>query len=257
MNNILVRGTFRLWVAAVICMLLGGPEIGGAMVPSNVLTRVFALRIASQQASGFTIEVDGRQYLITARHAVPASSPTKTLEVFRNDSWVQLPFRAISVEPQDVDIAVLALDRQLSALLPIQLGIKDTFLSQGVYFVGFPYGLLINDHAVNGGFPIPLVKHGIVAALHTVRKGDPFLVDGINNFGFSGGPVVRDDRGNIPTIVGVVSGYRAAQESVYRQGSKTDLTVQVNTGLLVAFPIDYAIEAIKKEPVGHRIESTP
>jgi hypothetical protein len=179
------------------------------------------------------------------------------LEVFRNGSWAQVPFRSLSVEPPDVDIAVLALDRQLSAVLPVQVGIKDTALSQGVYFIGFPYGLLINDHAVNNGFPIPLVKHGIVAALHTARRGDPFLVDGINNVGFSGGPVVRDDRASIPTIVGVVSGYRAAQEAVYRQGSKTDLTVQVNTGLLVAFPIDYAIEAIKKEPVGHRLEATP
>ena len=134
-------------------------------------------------------------------------------------------------EPPEVDISVLALDRQLSNVLPVQLGIKDTALSQGVYFVWFPYGLMINDHAVNGGFPIPLVKHGIVAALHTARQGDPFLVDGVNHVGFSGGPIVRDDQGNIPTIIGVVSGYRAAQEAVYRQGSKTDLTVQVNTGL--------------------------
>ena len=81
--NTPVRGIFRLSIAAVTCMFLCGAEIGGAMVTSNVLTRVFALRIASQQASGFTIEVDGRQYHITARHAVPASSPTRTLEVFR------------------------------------------------------------------------------------------------------------------------------------------------------------------------------
>ena len=131
------------------------------------------------------------------------------------------------------------------------------FLSQGVYFVGFPRGLFIENYVVNDGFPIPLVKHGIIAALHTGVLGSPFLVDGINNRGFSGGPVVRDDREMIPTIIGVVSGYQASYEPVYRHESKTDLTVQVNTGLLVAYPIDYAVEAIKKDPSGYSVGAQP
>ncbi len=247
----------QLTIATLASMLLCGAEIGESMVTSNIITRVFALRVGSQQASGFTIEVDGRQYLITARHVLPASSSTGTVEVFRNAGWVQLSFRRLNVEPENVDIAALALTQQLSGVLPIGIGVEDSILSQGVYFIGFPYGLFIDDHAVNGGFPIPLVKHGIIAALHTARRGDPFLVDGINNFGFSGGPVVRDDRGTTPTVIGVVSGYKVAQEAVYREKSKTELTVQVNTGLLVAFPIDYAVEAIKKNPIGYRVESAP
>ena len=227
------------------------------MVTEHILTRVFALRFGLELVSGFTIELDERQYLITARHVLPDLVSTGALEVLQNKNWVQLSFRRLQVEPKEVDIAVLVLDRKLTSAPPIRLGEKGTFLSQGVYFVGFPYGLSIAVHAVNSGFPIPLVKHGIIAALHTGTLGEPFLVDGINNPGFSGGPVVRDDRETTPTIIGVVSGYRASQEPVYRQKLATELTVQVNTGLLVAYPIDYAVEAIKKDPSGYRVGAQP
>ena len=128
--------------------------------------------------------------LITARHALPASATTGTIEVLQNASWMQFHIRRLQVEPQEVDIAVLVLDRRLGSAIPIHLGVKGMFLSQGVYFVGFPPGLFIENYVVNDGFPIPLVKHGIIAALHTGVLGSPFLVDGINNRGFSGGPVV-------------------------------------------------------------------
>ena len=224
-----------------------------ALVPSNILQRVFALRVGSEQATGFTIEVDDRQYLITAKHVV-SSSPT-AIDILHNNKWVSLPITSLVVEPQGIDIAVLVLSQQLSSLLPIQIGMKDSYLSQEVFFVGFPYGLSIDGHALNAGFPLPLVKHGIIAAFGNGR-GEPFLVDGINNPGFSGGPVVRSENPKNPTIIGVVSGYKAVRESVYKEKAKTDdLTVQANTGLLVAFDIEYAIEAIKKNPIGYRIQS--
>ncbi len=123
------------------------------MVPSNILTRVFSIRIGSQQGTGFTIEVDGRQYLITARHILTSTKSASVVEIFHNNDWIKLPFRSISVEPAKVDIAVLALNQQLSDLLPVQLGIKSSFLSQEVFFVGFPYGLSVDGHSLNRGFP--------------------------------------------------------------------------------------------------------
>ena len=56
-------------------------------------------------------------------------------------------------------------------------------------------------------------------------------------------------------IIGVVSGYRASVEAVFQQGQRTaDLSVQSNTGLLVAFEIDYAIKAIQKNPIGYLLQ---
>jgi len=92
-----------------------------------------------------------------------------------------------------------------------------------------------------------LVKHGIIAYIAGQTVGDPFLVDGINNPGFSGGPVVRVDNPQKPAVIGVVSAYGVTQERVYRGQTKTDLTVPVNNGLLAAFGLEYALEAIKKD----------
>lgn len=83
------------------------------------------------------------------------------------------------------------------------------------------------------------------------------MVDGINIVGFSGGPVVRTPPGRMPIIIGVISGYKATQEPVYQQNSKTLLSVQSNTGLMVAYPIDFALEAISRSPNGFRIVQTP
>ena len=66
----------KLRIVLVIISLV--PSLSEAqMVPQNVLTRVFNLRMGSQTATGFTIEVDNRQYLVTARHVINAS-PTAT-----------------------------------------------------------------------------------------------------------------------------------------------------------------------------------
>lgn len=225
------------------------------MVPSNILQRVFSIRVESEQATAFTIEIDDRQYLITAKHVV-LSSPSE-IEIYFENAWLKVPIKIIEVQPANVDIAVLVLPQQLSPLLPIKLGIKDSFLSEEVYFVGFPFGLSIEGQSMNGGFPLPLVKHGIISAFAN-GSGEPFLVDGINNPGFSGGPVVNVRDTKNPTIIGVVSGYKAIHESVYKEKTKTnDLTIQTNTGLLVAYGMEYVIEAIKMNPIGFPVESAP
>ncbi len=252
------KNFFGLAILLGILSTLPAPRnLNAAMVPSNILQRVFTIRVGSKQATAFTIEVDDRQYLITARHIFSSSSPT-TIEILHDKKWVAVQVRSLLVEPPTVDIAVLALPQQLSGLMPVQpVGTKGSYLSQDVFFVGFPYGLSIEGHALNSGFPLPLVKHGIIAAFGNGR-GEPFLVDGINNPGFSGGPVVRSEDPKNPTIIGVVSGYRAVHEAVYKEKTKTDnLTVQTNTGLLVAFGIEYAIEAIKRNPIGYRVQSSP
>ena len=223
------------------------------MVPSNILQRVFSLRIGSQQGTCFTIEIDGRQYLITAKHVLGSSNVPKTLEILHDNRWYSLPFRSIAVESNTVDIAVLAINQSLSGMLPIRLGFKDTILSEEIFFVGFPYGLSYEGKLVNGGFPLPFVKRGIVSAFAN-GHGEPFFVDGINNPGFSGGPVANVKSSTNPCIIGVVSGYRFEEQPVYHQNQQVELSVKTNTGLLIAYPIDHAIEAIKKNPIGFQVQ---
>jgi S1-C subfamily serine protease len=245
---VMIRYFARFLIGIVLVQM---PAKAEEMVPSNILQRVFNLRMGSETATGFTVELDKRQYLITAKHLISANASSKTIDIFHDNKWVTIEFTSIPVEPGSVDIAVLALNQQISGVLPVTLGIKGAFLSQSVFFVGFPFGLSINDHALNGGFPFPLVKHGVIAAFSN-GTGEPFIVDGINNPGFSGGPVVTVENANNPNIIGVVSGYRFAPEPVFQQGQRIpDLSVQSNTGLLVAYETDYVVKAIEKNPIGY------
>jgi S1-C subfamily serine protease len=207
--------------------------------------------MGSEIATGFTVEIENRKYLITARHFINSMPLSSSVEIFRNNEWLPMEFKSITVDTPNVDIAVLALNQQISREAPVNLGSKDYALSQSVFFVGFPFGLSINDHALNGGSPFPLVKRGIIAGLSN-GVGEPFIVDGINNPGFSGGPVVTVEDINNPKIIGVVSGYRFSPEPVFQQGQQSsDLSVKINTGLLIAYETDYALTAIEKNPIGY------
>jgi len=245
---------YLLAVVAVFTLFKSSVSEAGA-VTANVLQRVFSLRTTEGTGTCFTIEVDDRQYLITAKHMLNAADPSTTVEILRNKEWLKLHFRRIEVKPDAVDIAVLALDQQISPLLPIQIGEETAFLSQEVFFVGFPYGITVDGTPLNAGFPIPLVKHGIIASLD-MNPGEPFIVDAINNLGFSGGPVTLGDSTTNSRIIGVVSGYRFLQTPVFQNNVQTDFSVRENLGLLVAFKIDYAVEAIRKNPIGFLVKKS-
>ena len=98
-----------------------------------------------------------------------------------------------------------------------------------------------------------------------------WILDGINNVGFSGGPVLyktaTDQR-----IFAVISGYRLEPTDVIssgalrlstppqvgnssereQRGSQAPQreTVNLNSGFIIAYDIRYAIEAIHKNPIG-------
>jgi len=75
-----------------------GVAVSQNMVPANILTRVFCLKIGEDLASAFTIEVSETQYLITARHALQSLGSNKKLQVLQEGKWVEIEFRRIPVE---------------------------------------------------------------------------------------------------------------------------------------------------------------
>jgi hypothetical protein len=66
--------------------------------------------------------------------------------------------------------------------------------------------------------------------------------------------VVTVENVNNPNIIGVVSGYRVDVDPVFQQGQRIpDLSIQSNTGLLVAYETEYVVTAIEKNPIGYLI----
>lgn len=223
------------------------------MVPSNILQRTFRVQYGHATGTCFTIEVDDRQYVVTARHVLQGIGEMDTIAIQHEKQWKPLPVTLVGVGSGDVDIAVVAASQQLSPALPLVPSSDELYLSQDVYFLGFPYGLQIEvGPELNASFPLPLVKKGIASSFQIEnRHVSLMLLDGHNNPGFSGGPVFFSPVGTYESrVAGVISGYRYEWESVYHQGQKTPLSYQSNTGIVVAWGIWHALEIIKKKAVG-------
>lgn len=86
------------------------------------------------------------------------------------------------------DVAVFRLRRPITPNHPLPLSVDDMVFGQDCYFLGFPLGLTFDI----GEFEyFPLVKRATVSAKNHRINGRPILLlDGWNNPGFSGGPVV-------------------------------------------------------------------
>lgn len=153
---------------------------------------------------------------------------------------------------QKRDIGVLAPAEQLSTddlpLLPSSNGIA---LGQQVFFLGFPFGLTGHAEYLNDGYPLPFVKSGFVSAIP--GDGEPLYIDGHNNIGFSGGPVVfRPIMPNHSSyhVAAVVSGYHNLEPVFGESGDRTGTT---NPGFFIANHIEPAVDLIKGNPIGFKL----
>jgi len=240
------RGTLG---TLALLLVLFVPDRGAAQITANVLQRTYQLRFGDHQGSGFTLDVDGHQYLITAKHLVEGIKDKSALFIRQKGRWELLDVTRIPGIPEEVDIAVLLPARQVSLPLPLEAHSDGVQLGQELYFLGFPYDLADRAFALFDGSPLPFVKKGICAAFYRSNPNAPgsgvLALDAINNPGFSGGPVVVPDAPNRLHVCAVVASYRYQPEPVFQQDTPTgDLTVHANTGIMFAYAIDYALEAI-------------
>ena len=211
------------------------------------------------QGTSFAIDYGGKIYEITARHVlegVPVDHP-KNLEIRQGTEWKKLPVtRILYPSSPDVDIAIV--ETTIPATQPYSIepmgGGKDggilTF-GQPVWFLGYPFieGLgtkFRGDVATT----LPFIKKGILSAIDALNPDAQILyVDGFNNHGFSGGPILFYDFGTHKYfIAGVVKGYRYDQAETIINGKPVQTTVLVNSGILIGYNIIHAIDSIKNAP---------
>jgi len=105
-----------------------------AQITSNVLRRVLMLRLAGSESfgTGFTLEADGRQYLITAKHVVAGMKAEGTVEIRQGDGWSPVPVRVFRCD-DPVDIAVLVAPKQLTVAFPLEPNMAEIMHGQDVY----------------------------------------------------------------------------------------------------------------------------
>jgi len=229
------------------------------MITTNVINRVFHIRVGSMTGTAFTIEDDKKQYLVTAAHVVASAKPPYRIEIYHEKKWKALEL-ALTGICSVADTAVFAPSFQLSPAFDLPATSAGLVYGQDVYFLGFPYGIFAEAGALNRDFPFPLAKKACLSAFMDGDHGAKILLlDGHNNPGFSGGPVVFSEHGkpigSSFRVTGVISGFRFAEEPAYHGGAPTPVTVRSNTGIIIAYDIKHAIEEIRKNPNGATIQA--
>jgi S1-C subfamily serine protease len=240
-----------------LVLFVAASAVGSEVPTSNVIYRVLRLRATGGTGSAFTIEVDGRQYLITARHNLEGFGAQGEIDLWLGGRWTRTAARAIYPASATVDIAALDLGKPVTVAYPLEPSSGGLTLGQQVFFLGYPFGLgtSFSGPAPPGFGEIPFLKSGIVSALDTRDpQASVLYLDGQNNPGFSGGPIVfRHAASGRFRVAGVVGGYRNEALPVLkrkdlrnpRARAHNDLYTRANSGIVVGFDIRHIVEAIR------------
>jgi len=236
----------------------------------------------SDRGTIFSIDVDSREYWITAKHLLTGAkhppygsylNPSATLDILNpgaeGQQWITVTFSVID-PGKNIDILVLAAPHTvLDKPFPVYTGSKGVQMGGECEFLGFPYGGGWRASFEKGkSIWFPYVKHCFVSAL-LPEGGKIWVLDGINNGGFSSGPVLYNT-GPQQTVFAVISGYQTEPADVIPEtpaipaptGLPTNQatppkaeahgkeTVNVNSGFIIAFDINSAMDAIHAHPIG-------
>jgi hypothetical protein len=285
-------------VAVVLSLssVLAPPRVR-AQVTSNVFRRVLNVRVNggsnhAETATAFTVDVDGREYLITAKHVVKGLKNEDKIDVYMNDDWSSLNVKIFRCE-DPIDIAVLIPPHQLTVNFDLPFDKASFSFGQDAYFLGFPYGIQTSAHGANGPYPLAIIKRGTISGTVDVdrsKKAKLMLLDGYNNPGFSGSPIVFRDLNQgsvVMNLVGVVSGFipevvpvmkkhdirspadaedaakgqpwkiAKRDNGTYFEYIETGSYVALNTGIVQGYLIEPAIDLIRQHPIGPQAKDLP
>jgi hypothetical protein len=231
------------------------------MITTNVLHRVFRLRFKGKYGTCFTIDIDNKQYLITAKHLLEGITRSDRIEIYYNNTWAMLDVVLLGTSDSEVDVAVLRPSIQLSPDFPLEATIGGILLAQDAYFLGFPYGIGADVGELNRDFPVPFIKKCIISLItDDSTEGRIIYLDGYNNPGFSGGPVIFCNPAipvsdlNPYKVAAIIKGFRREDEPVYdNTGTRTHLNYRYNTGIVVSYGINHAVDIIRSNPDGFPI----
>jgi hypothetical protein len=242
---------------SLLCFVLWLVLIGIAhaqdAVPFEILSRTFMIKVGNEVGTAFKVDYQGKVFLVTARHLAAGLPETAaTFQFFQSGGWQDFhTLKTLFPHSNDVDIAVFETNEKLAQPYVIECtGTSGATMGQQVFFLGFPYG--ISSHFAHGEM-VPFIKRGTMSAFDaTNRDAIVLYIDGFNNPGFSGGPIIYwSFEKHTYGILGVVKGFREDSAKVVVNGQHVDTNVLVNSGILVGYSIDHAIQAIVQSEQKH------
>jgi hypothetical protein len=231
-----------------------------------LLSRVYLIEYKNERGTVFSIDIDDREYWVTARHILTGAKgkPYGTVSEKNiqakllnpggdGEQWISEKFGVLQPE-SDVDVVVLVPHAPILKDPPVSppATSSSVFFGESCEFLGFAYGGGWKLRLPNRTVWLPYIKHCIISGADMDSK--LWILDGINNAGFSGGPVIAGT-GTDLKIVAIISGYHSEPTAVMRGNSSTATsasqeTVNINSGFILAYDISHAEELIKSNPIG-------
>jgi|SRR5271166_940315 len=222
------------------------------------------LRIVTRDgtSSSFIMNHKGQQWLVTANHVVEdRSGNEKSFVVLDQNGDHHFGLERLQ-KISGADVAVFRLWAEDLYFGPPfeRYGAHDVRVTQDLCFLGFPdlgnrrrYGL------TNASPATPFIKKAIVSGQAAHHDITAWLLDGMSNHGFSGGPVIiQEQESERYRVFGVVSSYVPANVPVcpatveaadpgqvgVAPPSPDDPFFETNSGLMIVFDILHAVQTI-------------
>jgi hypothetical protein len=248
----------RIWIvfSFSICMFISVNHCQ-AQLETAVFERVIEISATAdhrETGTAFFAQIDHSMELVTARHVLEAAHFPESGTIYFNSSAGWHPLKMTAKYSDIYDLALMHIDGYPSATQGIPLCVTSFPIEYQttLYFLGFPFG--IHTDAVTKDLPqfLPYVKRaGLAGAIKNGFTSSPLLVlDGLNNYGFSRGPVliVRNDIEPFKACVcGVTIGYLPGSEKVRDvRGRQIPNEVPYNSGLMYAVPANGVLNLAKK-----------
>jgi len=210
------------------------------MLVSNISQRVLRISNKRMTATGYTIEKGENQYLVSAAHAFNGREEVKEIWIYHENTWKPIPVKVVFNDTEYSDTIVFKLPLTITPKLEIHRTTVNVILGTWAYILGFPLGLYTPAKGINNNFPVPFIKAGLVSSIILERHGvTSIYLDGHNNKGFSGGPVVWYPDNNLKDVrvIGTVSGY-IREPATHNETMEDIESHQVNAGIIQAYHVN-------------------
>ncbi len=227
------------------------------MITFNVFARVFKIKSGNNIGTAFAIDYRKKQYLITAFHIICNPAEINYVELQYKNGWKVIEVDITGFGDEENDVIVLSPKKQIAPEWELPLSKGRMVIGQDVYFLGFPYNMTSEVNDEEWHLPYPLVKKACLSGSIDNNKKRIWLLDGINNPGFSGGPVVfhpvNSNNSTELYIMGLISGFRFNEEKIIHNGYEIDSYVKANTGIIYAISASNILEIIEKNENGFKL----
>src|ERR1035438_1459190 len=238
----LILVIFAVWIVPIVLLAFAQDA-----VPTEILDRTILIKVGNVQGTAFSVDYLGKLYLITARHVAAGLPEVKaTIQVWQSEQWKDYQtVRTLFPSSSAVDIAVFETTENVSQPFKVSSTSGAQTMGQQVWFLGYPWEIASR---FSNGARAPFIKRGTMSAVDATNPDAVIIyIDGFNNPGFSGGPVVYwDFKKQAYGLLGVVKGYKFDTAKAVINGAQVDTQILVNSGILVAYSIDHAMKAIEE-----------